>query len=102
SRTSFATFLPSLSLRLDLTFETIDAVANAAPIRFEFCFAGASSADAAGQPRKRRILTGDQSRQQILELGQLDLNLSFSRLCALREDVENQLRSVDDFEIRSF
>ena len=31
---------------------------------------------------------------------QLDLNLPLSRLCALYEDVQDQLRAIDDFEVR--
>ena len=39
----------------------------------------------------------DQPRQQILQLRQLDLPLPFPRARAPREDVENQLRAIDDF-----
>src|SRR5687768_10025765 len=38
SCSSFATFLTALSLCLDLTFQTIDAIADAATIGFELCF----------------------------------------------------------------
>src|ERR1041385_3538020 len=48
-RSSFAALLPALSLCLDLAFETINAIANAAAISFEFCFARTPTADAAGQ-----------------------------------------------------
>src|SRR5690242_1152467 len=94
---SFATLLASLSLRFDLALETIDAIADATTISFEFRFAGASAADTACQTRERRILARNQTWQKVLQLRQLDLNLSFFRLRALREDVEDQLRSIDDF-----
>jgi hypothetical protein len=56
SGSSFATLLAALSLRFDLSLETIDAIAHATTICFEFGFTGTSPADAARQSRKRRIL----------------------------------------------
>src|SRR5688572_9835520 len=91
-----------LSLSFDFTFEAINAITDAASISFEFSFARTSPADSAGQTRECRILTGDQSRQQVFQLRQFDLDLAFFRLRALREDVENQLRTVDDLQIRCF
>ena len=38
----------------------------------------------------------DQPRQQVLQLRQLDLQLAFARPRAPGEDVENQLRAIDD------
>src|SRR6185369_3014984 len=99
---TFATFLTTMTLRFDLSLETVDAIANATTIGFELCFTRTSTTDPTGQTRKRRILTRDQTRQQIFQLRQLDLDLSFFRLCTLREDVEDQLRSIDDFQIRRF
>ena len=44
----------------------------------------------------------DEARQQVLELRQLDLQLAVARLRALREDVEDELRAVDDLEVGRF
>ena len=92
---SLSPFLASLPLTLDLALESVYSIANSASIRFQFCFTRTSSTDAACESRERRILSGDQTRQQVLQLGQLDLNLSFFRLRPLCEDVEDQLRSID-------
>ena len=40
--------------------------------------------------------------QQMLELRQFDLQLAFARPGALREDVENQRRAVEDFAVENF
>ena len=42
-------------------------------------------------------MAGDEARQHVAELRQLDLNLTFGGLRALGEDVEDELRAVDDF-----
>src|SRR6185369_5202611 len=102
SRSTFATLLAPLLQRFNLSLETIDAIAHATAIGFEFRFTGTSTADAARQTRERRILTGDQTWQQVFQLRELDLDLSFFRLCSLREDVEYQLRTIDHFEIGRF
>ena len=59
-----------------------------------------AATDAAFQPGQPTVATGRQSWQQVLELGQLDLDLALVRPCASREDVENQLRPVDDLDVR--
>src|SRR5262249_47824754 len=95
-------FLPPLAqLRaaaahlLDVGADGVNARTDAAPIGFELRLAGAPRADAATQPRQR-VAGADQPRQQVLQLGELDLQLSFSRPRAPREDVEDQLRAIDD------
>ena len=76
------------------------ADADAAAIRFELGFAGAPRADAAAKPRQR-FARSDQPRQQVLQLRQLDLQLAFARARTPREDVENQLRAIDDLAIEA-
>ena len=78
--------------------EHADAVADAAAVGFELGFAGAAGADAAAQPRQR-VARSDQPRHQVLELRELDLQLAFARPRAAREDVENELRAIDDLAI---
>ncbi len=72
-----------------------------AAIGFQFCFAGTSSADPAAQTRQCRR-GADETRHQILQLRELDLQLAFARARAPGKDVENQLRSIDDFRLESF
>src|SRR6185369_14161944 len=61
----------------------------------ELRFAGAPRADAA-TPLSREVRpVSRQPRQEVLELGELDLQLPFDALRALREDVEDELAPVD-------
>src|SRR5262249_19480528 len=86
------------------------AVSNPAPVRLEFLFARApypdatrstaypaNSASAAltAETGHRRTLSG-QPRQQIIELRQFHLQLSFPAARMPRENVENELRPIDD------
>ena len=61
---------------------------------------GPLRADAAAQPRQR-LARADQPRQQVFQLRELDLQLAFARAGAPREDVENQLRAIDDLAIEA-
>ena len=76
----------------------LDANADPASIGFELRFAGAARADAAAEARQRRA-SADQPRQQVFELRELDLPLAFARARTPREDVENELRAVDDLPL---
>src|SRR5688572_14524441 len=89
ARASFTPFLAALAVRFNLLFETIDAVANTTAISFQFGFTRTAATDTAGETRERGILSRDQSWQQIFQLRQLNLNLAFFRLRALRKDVED-------------
>jgi succinyl-diaminopimelate desuccinylase len=72
-----------------------DTSARQAPVRLELGFAGATRADAAAEPFE--VLPHPaHSRQVVFELGELDLELSLRGHGVLREDVEDQLRPVDD------
>ena len=46
--------------------------------------------------RDSAVARADEPRQQVLQLRELDLQLAFARPGAAREDVEDQLRAVDD------
>jgi hypothetical protein len=83
--------LPDL---IDFALYRLDPRADAAPIRFQFCFTGATCADAAAEPRQHATRAYE-TRQQVLELRELDLPLAFARACSPREDVENELRPID-------
>ena len=73
----------------------MNARADAPAVGFELGFAGASRADAAAQPRQRRA-GADEPRQQVFQLRELHLQLAFARPRAAREDVEDELRAIDD------
>ena len=80
---------------VDLLLQRVDAGADPPAIGFELGFARAAGADAAAQPRQLEP-GADQPRQQILQLRELDLQLAFARPRAAREDVEDELRAIDD------
>ena len=61
-----------------VAFEPLDALVNAAPVGFKLGFAGASRTDTAAQPGHGNTLPG-QPGQQVIELRQFDLKLTFSR-----------------------
>src|SRR5207253_6743252 len=87
--------------RLELALQPVNALAEPAPIFLELGLAGSAAADAAGQTA-HRVSFAAQPRQTIAELRQLDLQLAVAALRALREDVEDQLRAVDDLELGRF
>ena len=73
-------------------------MADAAAVGLELRFAGAQRADAAALSRQR-VARSDQPRHEVLELRELDLELAFPRARAAREDVEDQLRAIDDLAV---
>jgi hypothetical protein len=76
----------------------MDALSDAAAIRFQLRFARTSRPDSAAQPRQGGSHP-DQARQEVLQLGELDLQLSFLRPRPPGKNVENQLRPVDYFPV---
>src|ERR1041384_7809991 len=82
----------------DLARQMIDAISDAASIRFEFRLTGAPTANAATQAREARALTGE-TGEQITKLRQLDLHLAFPAMCPLCKDIENELCSIDDRQV---
>ena len=72
-----------------------DAPPNHAPVRLELRLAGASGPDPAPEALEVGPLP-HQARQEVRELGQLDLELPLAGPRALGEDVEDQGRPVDD------
>src|SRR4051794_30170162 len=80
----------------ELPLETRDSFLDAAAVDFELRFTRAPRADAASLPRKVAPHPS-QTRQQILQLRQLDLEAAFAAPGALREDVENELGAIEHF-----
>ena len=83
---------------LNLSLQIVDALSDSTAVRFEFCFARPSAANAPAQTRETRALAGE-TREQIAKLRQLDLHLPFAAMGALRKDVENQLGPIDDRQV---
>ena len=80
---------------LQLFFQTVDALPDMPPVRFQLRLAGATGADTAALPGKARAHAG-QSGQQIFILRQLHLKPAFLRLRPLGENVQNQGASVQN------
>ena len=80
---------------IQIVAELLDPAVDSAPIRFQLCFARTSRADSASQPRHLNTVSG-QAGQQIIQLRQLHLQLTFPRAGAPREYVQDQLRSIQD------
>src|SRR5829696_7279799 len=95
---TFAQLRPALADLVDLSGKDADPVADAPSIRFELRFAGTPGAAATAEPGEggRRAY---QPRHQILQLGKLDLELAFTSPGAPGENIEDQLRSVENLAI---
>src|SRR5690349_19974857 len=68
-------------------------VPNSATIRFQLLLARSASTDRSSQSGKV-VAASRQPRQQIIELRELHLELSFTRMRVRSEDVENMLCAV--------
>src|SRR5438128_11614520 len=84
---------------LELLVDFLDAPGNSAAVGFELCFARASRADSAAQPRHLDTVAG-QPRQHIVELRQFDLQTALPRAGAPGEDVEDELGAIDNFYLK--
>ena len=90
----------------DLTAQLRHAGADAPAIEFDLgltgttrAHAGAPGADLATGLAAHRVAPAAQAREQVLELGQLDLRLALAALGVLAEDVEDHGRAVDDLDL---
>ncbi len=93
-----SSLLPLLGERLQLHFEVGDALLRAPAPDLELGFAGSPTPDAAGQAGQRIVFLSE-PRKRVLQLGELHLELAVAGLGALRKNVEDELRPVDDLEI---
>ena len=78
-----------------------DLVRHATSIHFKLRFTRAPRPDAAALPRQVGPHAG-QSRQQILQLRQFDLQLAVLRLRTLRKNIKNELRPVENLPLENF
>src|SRR5690606_9388067 len=91
--------------RRDLPAQPRHALADPAAVQLELGLTGtaAADADAAGGPAADlagQVATpAAQPRQQVLELGELDLGLTLPALGVLGEDVEDERGAVDDLHL---
>ncbi len=81
--------------------ELLDAVGDFAAVGFELGFAGAAGADAAAEPRHLNAFAG-KPRQQVIELRQFHLELSFTGAGSRGEDVEDDLGAVHYAHVERF
>ncbi|GAA5240204.1 hypothetical protein BMMON2_30260 [Burkholderia mallei] len=80
-------------------FQHLDALADQSAVGFELRLAGAAQADATLLPLE--VGPGpNQAGREVLQLRELDLQLAFVAARALREDVENEARTIDDAPIK--
>src|SRR5262245_570054 len=75
-----------------------DPLPHPPPIDLELGLAGAARADTAAEPGEMRPLPRE-PRQEVLQLGQLDLHLALEAPRPLREDVEDEGAPVDDLPV---
>ena len=90
--------ITALLEHVQAALEVVDALLGAAAVDLQLGLAGAAPADAAGEPRHRGAVA-DHARQEVAQLGQLDLQLAVRGGRVLGEDVEDQGRAVDDLEL---
>ena len=78
----------------DRLLDFSDAIADSPPVRLQFLFARPSGPDTAAEPRKL-FPAACQSREKIIQLSELDLQLSFPAARVESENVENELGAVN-------
>ena len=78
---------------LQLLLQTVDALADMTAVGFQFGLTGAAGADAAALTGQALAHAG-QTGQQILVLGQLNLQAAFLGLCPLSKNIQDQRTTV--------
>jgi len=86
--------------RRQATSQGSNPLAHPPSVHFQLGLAGPPSPDSPPEARKMRP-TASQAGQQIAQLRQLDLKLSFVAPGALGKDVENQLAPIDNADLES-
>jgi hypothetical protein len=82
---------------VELGLDVVDANINLAAIRLELGLPRAASSDAAAKLRHSAPAPGE-AGQLVFELCEFNLKLAFAGFGVTSEDVEDQLRSVDDVQ----
>ena len=84
---------------LQTPLECRNPFTNTTPVYLQLRFPRATGADATAESRQMGPLAG-QTRAQIFELGQFNLQFSRLTLGALGKDIENELTAIDDFQLQ--
>lgn len=98
-RTPAAVQCPLCADLVDLTPQLRDAVADKAPVSLDLCLTRPAGANAAFEALKVAPLPGE-PRQQVLRLREFNLQARLPRLGAAGEDVDDQGRPVEDFDLQ--
>src|SRR5271165_291391 len=77
-----------------------NAPINFAAVGLQLGFTGTAGADTAAELRHLRA-SASQPGQQVFQLRELNLKLAFTGSCMAGEDVEDELRAVDDADFQS-
>jgi hypothetical protein len=80
---------------VELSLDVVDTKVNLATISLELGFARAPGPDASAKLRHGATASGE-AGQLVFELCEFDLELPFAGLGVAGEDVEDELRTVDD------
>ncbi len=80
----------------ELALQGLHAFAGFSAVHFEFCLARTAAAHAARQAAHGGVFV-DEFGEIVFELREFDLELSVGGFCALGEDVEDELRAIEDF-----
>jgi hypothetical protein len=105
--TAGALGLPYRLHGFDLAPQLRDAGVDPPPVGLQLGLTGTTCADAAAARAtaraaaltRQRVTPAAQSRQKVLQLGELDLSLALLALRVLGEDVEDQRGPVDDLDL---
>ena len=95
---SLACKLSAAGERFKPVLKIFYSAADVAAVGLELCFTRSSRADSSAQARHTRALAAE-PREQIFKLRQLDLQFALAASCACGEDIEYQLRAVNDAHI---
>ena len=85
------THLPHL---LQITAQLVDAAADVTAVALQLALTGSARADAAAETA-HRLAHARQTRQNVLVLRQLDLQLTLAGARTLRENIEDERRAVE-------
>ena len=101
AQAAFALDAPVFAHLGQFALEPGDAVLHAAAVDLELGFAGAACADAAGLSREVTPHAGE-AGEEVLELGEFDLQTALAGAGSGGENVEDQLAAVDDLPVGDF
>jgi len=84
---------------VEVSFESGDAVEDAASVSFEFRLAGSARPDAAAEAGKLRSFA-TKAWQKIFQLRQFHLKFALAGACVQGKDIEDEHSAVEDFQFK--